>query len=85
MVCYAFSFVADTTSVYDPCWSVSPMIIAPYLALGCGDAALPARQVIQTSMRLKYEPASEPLHICVVAHSSNARMLSAVSAHASDA
>ncbi|KAJ1496191.1 hypothetical protein T484DRAFT_1760027 [Baffinella frigidus] len=44
VVCFAFSFVVDNTSVYDPYWSVAPMIIAPYLALGYGDAALRARQ-----------------------------------------
>ncbi|APR84107.1 Hypothetical protein A7982_09456 [Minicystis rosea] len=30
---FAFSVGADNTSIYDPYWSVAPMVIAPFLAL----------------------------------------------------
>lgn len=40
---FAFSVIADNTSVYDPYWSVAPMVIAPFVAAH-GDA--PAARVI---------------------------------------
>jgi steroid 5-alpha reductase family enzyme len=43
---FAFSFANDNTSFYDPYWSVAPVVIAVWLALGPGAArGLDARQV----------------------------------------
>ncbi|MFT3774022.1 MAG: DUF1295 domain-containing protein [Minicystis sp.] len=44
---FAFSVGANNTSVYDPYWSVAPIVIAPYLALHETAAEAPiARQVL---------------------------------------
>jgi steroid 5-alpha reductase family enzyme len=43
---FVFSFANDNTSVYDPYWSVAPVVMAGWLALGPGAArGLDARQV----------------------------------------
>jgi steroid 5-alpha reductase family enzyme len=43
---FVFSFANDNTSVYDPYWSVAPVVVAVWLALGPGAArGLDARQV----------------------------------------
>jgi steroid 5-alpha reductase family enzyme len=42
---FVFSFAYDNTSVYDPYWSVAPVVIAGWLAFGPGQArGLDARQ-----------------------------------------
>jgi len=58
---FAFSVVADNTSVYDPYWSVAPLVIAPYLALRPEAEAAPAARrilvaalVIAWALRLTY-------------------------------
>lgn len=58
---FAFSVVADNTSVYDPYWSVAPLAIAPYLALRSGAEGAPSARrilvcalVIAWGLRLTY-------------------------------
>lgn len=44
---FTFSFANDNTSVYDPYWSVAPMVAALWLALGPGaDRGLDLRQLV---------------------------------------
>jgi steroid 5-alpha reductase family enzyme len=44
---FAFSVVANNTSVYDPYWSVAPIAIAPFFAAQAGSANAPfARQAL---------------------------------------
>ena len=44
---FAFSAVANNTSVYDPYWSIAPLVIAPWLALRPEAEAAPvARKVL---------------------------------------
>ncbi|MCA3016177.1 MAG: DUF1295 domain-containing protein [Myxococcaceae bacterium] len=52
---FAFSFANDNTSVYDPYWSVAPIVIAAWLALGPGAArGLDARQCWVLTLTLLY-------------------------------
>ncbi len=47
LVMFVFSALADNTSVYDPYWSVAPLVIAPWIALHASGAGAPsARQVL---------------------------------------
>ncbi|MCB9650698.1 MAG: DUF1295 domain-containing protein [Deltaproteobacteria bacterium] len=50
VVVFLFSVAFGNTSFYDPYWSVAPLVIAPYLWLGFGDGAVPARQVLVTAL-----------------------------------
>jgi steroid 5-alpha reductase family enzyme len=61
LVVFAFSVAADNTSVYDPYWSLAPLVIAPYLALRLDAEAAPAARrilvsalVIAWALRLTY-------------------------------
>jgi steroid 5-alpha reductase family enzyme len=61
VVVFAFSVVADNTSVYDPYWSAAPLVIAPYLALRPEAEGAPAARrilisalVIAWGLRLTY-------------------------------
>lgn len=47
LVVFVFSAALNNSSVYDPYWSVAPLAIAPYLALGSGAEGAPvARRVV---------------------------------------
>jgi steroid 5-alpha reductase family enzyme len=47
LVMFAFSALANNTSVYDPYWSVAPLVIAPWIALhASGAGALGVRGVL---------------------------------------
>jgi steroid 5-alpha reductase family enzyme len=47
MVVFVFSVAVDNSSVYDPYWSVAPLVIAPWLALQPSAEAAPwARRVV---------------------------------------
>lgn len=61
VVVFAFSVVADNTSVYDPYWSLAPIAIAPYLAMRAEAEGAPAARrilvsalVIAWGLRLTY-------------------------------
>jgi steroid 5-alpha reductase family enzyme len=50
-VVFVFSAAANNSSVYDPYWSVAPLVIAPWLSLGGGAGAAPvARRVVVTAL-----------------------------------
>jgi len=49
---FAFSRAFDNSSVYDPYWSVAPMVIAPALALGPGRASGAALPAVRTALVL---------------------------------
>lgn len=49
---FAFSRALDNSSVYDPYWSVAPMVIAPALALGAGGEAPALRRLIVVGLVL---------------------------------
>ncbi|MCE9579130.1 MAG: DUF1295 domain-containing protein [Deltaproteobacteria bacterium] len=52
IVVFAWSVALDNSSVYDPYWSVAPMVFAPWLALN--GAAPTARGVIVTALMLAW-------------------------------
>lgn len=55
VVVFAFSFANDNSSVYDPYWSVAPVVIALWLALGPGGPGeLDLRQVVVVALIVAY-------------------------------
>jgi steroid 5-alpha reductase family enzyme len=51
-VVFGSSVVANNSSMYDPYWSVAPMVIAPAVTLTHGQSTLPLRQWIVTALVL---------------------------------
>src|SRR5215510_7429987 len=46
VVVFGFSVLFDNSSVYDPYWSVAPMVIAPSLSCASASAVPPLRKVL---------------------------------------
>jgi steroid 5-alpha reductase family enzyme len=47
---FVFSVIANNSSVYDPYWSVAPLVIAPWIAVAVGSGASTARQVLVVAL-----------------------------------
>src|SRR5262249_27767303 len=49
-VVFAASVIVDNSSVYDPYWSVAPMVIAPWLAAHAAPGVPAARQIVVVAL-----------------------------------
>src|SRR5262249_8802343 len=50
VVVFAFSVAADNSSVYDPYWSVAPMVIAPWLVARAAPGVPLVRQIVVVAL-----------------------------------